>query len=93
MLSIKEKNNTYIPATDNMAWWGYFINNGNWYPRYFDKYIIRLLYAAEQGRVSKYYYQFHHGMVKVLSSPQFSHLIFYVSILMKKLSYQVTVKD
>lgn len=53
MLSIKEKNNTYIPATDNLAWWGYFINNGNWYPRYFDKYIIKLLYAAEQGRVSK----------------------------------------
>ncbi|MGI6565623.1 terminase large subunit [Methanosphaera sp.] len=53
MLTFEDKTATYIPATDNLAWWGYFINNGNWYPRYFDKYIIRLLYAAEQGRISK----------------------------------------
>lgn len=51
--SLNGSNKNYIPSTDNIAWWGYFINNGNWYPRYFDKYIIKLLYLAEQGKISK----------------------------------------
>lgn len=48
-----QNKNNYIPATDNLAYWGYFINNGHWFPRPFDKLIIKLLYYAEMGKVTK----------------------------------------
>lgn len=43
----------FNPATENIAYWGYFINNGHWYPRRFDEIIIKLLYYAEMGKISK----------------------------------------
>lgn len=48
----QEETISYNPATDNIGYWGSMISP-NWYPRYFDIPILKLLFAAEQGKVSK----------------------------------------